>query len=524
MASSSVLLLVLAAALVSAAVSLVIGWFLNSRMGESSLAAAKAQASEMLAEAARKAETEGKSALLSARDEWYRTKKQLEKESRERQKSLENQQKQIEAAQATLQEQTREFKRREQSMRDRDRNLSDQERQVREKGQHLEKAANEVNERLEQVAGLTVEEAKKVLMGNLRNETRFEAARMIKEIKDDAQRNADVEAQKIISLAIERQAADYSNEKTVSVVSLPNEKMKGRLIGHGGVNIKAFEKFVGVQLIVDESPDSVVLSGFNPIKREIARMCIEKIMKEGNITPQRIEDVSNEMKRKMVRNIQQIGEETLREMKIEGVHPEIVRLLGRLKYRTSYGQNVLEHSKEVGRLTELMAIELRLDGRIARRAGLLHDIGKAIDYEREGTHPEIGLEVAKKYNEPLIVQNAIASHHEDVEVISPISVLVSAADAISGARPGARRRQTVDYVKRIEKLESLADSMEGVEQSFAIQAGREIRVIAKHDRLDDAQSALLATTLAQRIQQEMEYPGKIKVTVIREMRAIDYAR
>jgi ribonuclease Y len=230
------------------------------------------------------------------------------------------------------------------------------------------------------------------------------------------------------------------------------------------------------------------------------------------------------MKRKMVRNIQQIGEETLREMKIEGVHPEIVRLLGRLKYRTSYGQNVLEHSKEVGRLTELMALELRLDGRLARRAGLLHDIGKAIDYEREGTHPEIGLEVAKKYNEPLIVQNAIASHHEDVEVISPISVLVSAADAISGARPGARRRQTVDYVKRIEKLESLADSMEGVEQSFAIQAGREIRVIAKHDKLDDAQSALLATTLAQRIQQEMEYPGKIKVSVIREMRAIDYAR
>jgi ribonuclease Y len=275
---------------------------------------------------------------------------------------------------------------------------------------------------------------------------------------------------------------------------------------------------------VDESPDTVVLSGFNPIKREIAKMILEKMLKDGNITPQRIEEVANEMKRKMVRMIQRIGEETLKELKIEGVHPEMVRLLGRLRYRTSYGQNVLEHSKEVARLTEMMATELRLDGRLARRAGLFHDIGKAIDYEREGTHPEIGFEVSRKYGEPLIVQNAIASHHEDVEVISPISVLVSAADSISGARPGARRRTLVDYVKRVEKLEALADAMEGVEQSFAIQAGREIRVIAKHDKLDDAQSALLASTLAKKIQQEMEYPGKIKVTVIREMRAVDYAR
>jgi len=509
---------------VCTALSLWVGWYLNSRVGRLSLSAARDEAARILEEAARKAESEKTAALLSAKDEWYRTKKQMEREARDRQKNIQKVQKEVEDAQAALQEQINRIKRQEQDLRERDRRLGDLDRANRAKSQELERLSLEVNETLERVSGLTVEEAKKVLLSNLKNETRFEAARMIKEIKDEAQRTAEIDAQKIISLAIERQAADYSNEKTVTAVALPSEKLKGRIIGHEGKNIKAFEKFVGVQLIVDDSPDSVVLSGFNPIKREIARMCLEKLMKEGNISPRRIEEVSNEMKRKMVRNIQRIGEEALREMKIEGVHPEIVRLLGRLHYRTSYGQNVLEHSKEVGRLTELMAAELRLDPRIARRAGLLHDIGKAIDYEREGTHPEIGFEVARKYNEPLIVQNAIASHHEDVEVISPISVLVSAADAISGARPGARRRTTVDYVKRIEQLENLADSMEGVEQSFAIQAGREIRVIARHDRLDDAQSALLASTLAAKIQQEMDYPGKIKVTVIREMRAVNYAR
>ncbi len=523
MASSTIIVLVLAAIAFSAAL-LALGWYVNSRLGRISLTAARQEAARLVEEAALKAESERKAALLAAKDEWYRTKKQLEREARDRQKSVQNLQKEVEDAQAALQEQLARAKRQEKELGEREKRLGDVERANRAKSHELERLSLEVNETLEKVSGLTVEEAKKVLLSNLKNETRFEAAKMIKEIKDEAQRTAEMDAQKIISLAIERQAADYSNEKTVTAVPLPSEKLKGRIIGHEGKNIKAFEKFVGVQLIVDDSPDSVVLSGFNPIKREIARMCLEKMMREGNISPRRIEEISNEMKRKMVRNIQKIGEEALREMKIEGVHPEIVRLLGRLRYRTSYGQNVLEHSKEVGRLTELMAIELRLDARIARRAGLLHDIGKAIDYEREGTHPEIGFEVAKKYNEPLIVQNAIASHHEDVEVISPISVLVSAADAISGARPGARRRTTVDYIKRIEQLESLADSMEGVEQSFAIQAGREIRVIARHDRLDDAQSALLASTLAAKIQQEMDYPGKIKVTVIREMRAVNYAR
>jgi ribonuclease Y len=484
-------------------------WFLANRLGAKSLVSARTEAAEILRDAREEAEKEKKQALLAAREKWYKTKSQMEKDAQNRQRSLQKLQKDLEEKDLAQKESANSLKRRDQSVRDREKRLVEVETTAKEKSEKLAHLVDEENAKLERISGLTADEAKNLLMTNLKQQTRFEAAALIK---------------KIIALAIERQAADYSNERTATSVPIPNEKIKGRLIGLEGRNIKAFEKFTGIQLVVDESPDSVILSGFNPVKREIAKMVLEKLLKEGNITPQRIEEVSNEMKRKMVRQIQKVGEETLKELKIDGVHPEIVRLLGRLRYRTSYGQNVLEHSKEVARLTELMALELRLDGKLARRAGLFHDIGKAIDYEREGTHPEIGYEVAKKYGEPLIVQNAIASHHEDVEVISPISVLVSAADSISGARPGARRRTMVDYVKRVEKLESLADSMEGVEQSYAIQAGREIRVIAKHEKLDDAQSALLAITLAQKIQQEMEYPGKIKVTVIREMRAVDYAR
>jgi len=515
---------VLLSGFVSAAAAGAAVWQIAGRMGARGLQAAREEATEILRDAHEQAEKEKKQALLSAREKWYKTKIQMEKEAQSRQRTLQKLQKDLEDKELAQREAASALKRRDQSVRDREKRTSEIEAAAKEKSDKLARQLEEENAKLERISGLTADEAKNLLLTNLKQQTRFEAASMIKEIKEEAQVQGDAEAQKIIALAIERQAADYSNERTATSVAIPNEKIKGRLIGLEGRNIKAFEKFTGIQLVVDESPDSVLLSGFNPVKREIAKMVLEKLLKEGNITPQRIEEVSNEMKRKMVRQIQRIGEETLKELKIEGVHPEIVRLLGRLRYRTSYGQNVLEHSKEVARLTELMALELRLDGRLARRAGLFHDIGKAIDYEREGTHPEIGFEVAKKYGEPLIVQNAIASHHEDVEVISPISVLVSAADSISGARPGARRRTMVDYVKRVEKLESLADSLEGVEQSYAIQAGREIRVIAKHDKLDDAQSALLATTLAQRIQQEMEYPGKIKITVIREMRAVDYAR
>jgi len=300
--------------------------------------------------------------------------------------------------------------------------------------------------------------------------------------------------------------------------------VKGRIIGHEGRNIRAFERATGIQLVFDQDADTVVLSGFNPVRREIARMTLDRLLKDGNINPQRIEELVEKNTRSLDESMRRAGEETVKEIGLKGIHPEVVRLLGRLKYRTSYGQNVLEHVKEVSYLTGIMAAELGLDQKLAKRAGLLHDIGKAIDYEREGTHPEIGEEVARRYGEPPIVINAIASHHEDCEVTSPISVLVAAADALSGARPGARRTSLADYIQRIEKLEGLANSMDGVEQSYAIQAGREIRVICHHRKVDDAQAALLASDLAKRIQAEMDYPGRIKVTVIREMRAVEYAR
>jgi ribonuclease Y len=505
-------------------VSGALGWYLARRGGLRRLESARTDAEEILREARTEAEKARKQALLAAREKWLRTRNQLEREVQNKQRNLDKLRRELEEKDQTLHDSANSIKKRDQALKEREKRITSTESAVHEQDRKLARLLEEESTRLERISGMTAEEAKKLLLANLRNEARMEAAAAFKEIKDEAQNRGEIEAQKIIALAIERQAADYSNERAVTAVSIPSEKIKGRLIGLEGRNIKAFEKCTGVQLIVDESPDTVVLSGFNPVKREIARTVLEKLLRDGNITPQRIEDVSNEMKRKMVRQIQRIGEEALRELKIDGIHPEMVRLLGRLKFRTSYGQNVLEHSKEVAHLTEIMATELGLDGRLARRAGLFHDIGKAIDYEREGTHPEIGFEIARKYGEPAIVQNAIASHHEDVEVISPISVLVAAADAVSGARPGARRRTLVDYVKRVEKLESLAQSEEGVDESYAIQAGREIRVIAKHDKLDDAQSALLASNLAKRIQQEMEYPGKIKVTVIREMRSVNYAR
>ena len=382
----------------------------------------------------------------------------------------------------------------------------------------------DTNRRLEQIAGLGVEEAKKMLLSNLRAETRFEAARMIREIKEEAQRTADAEASKIIALAIERLASEVTAARSVTSIPIPSAKVKGRIIGYEGKNIRAFEKTTGVQLLMDEAPDTLVLSCFNPIKREVARVALERLLKDGNIHPRRIEEVVEKSRRKVEESILRAGEETVKDLGIKGIHPEMVRVLGRLKYRTSYGQNVLEHSIEVAKLTAMMATELGMDATLALRAGLLHDIGKAIDFEREGTHPEIGAEVGAKYGEHEVVINAIASHHDDVEVTTPISVLVGAADAISGSRPGARRKTLVDYAKRIERLEGIANSYDGVEQSYAIQAGREIRVIAVPEKIDDAQVSLLANDLAQRIQKEMEYPGRIKVTVIREMRATEVAR
>jgi len=505
-------------------VGIVLGWIGSLRLGRRHLSAARAEAQEILREGRREAEKQKKQAVLQAREEWQQTRTRLENELKTRVRTAQKQQQSLEDRDRNLREKTEEVRRQGEKLQESEQRLQSLQSDAAENRDRYRRLKEETNRRLEQISGLSTDDAKRMLLNSLRAETRFEAARIIREVKEEAQRTADIEGGKIIALAIERLASEVTAAKSVSNIPIPNAKVKGRIIGYEGKNIRAFEKAAGVQLLMDESPDSIVLSCFNPIKREIARVSLERLLKDGNIHPRRIEEVVEKSRRKVEDSMARAGEETVKEMGIRGMHPEMVRILGRLKYRTSYGQNVLEHSVEVAKLTAMMATELGLDSTLALRAGLLHDIGKAIDFEREGTHPEIGVDLGTRYNEHEVVINAIASHHDDVEVTSPISVLVGAADAISGSRPGARRKSLVDYVKRIEKLEGIANTVEGVEQCYAIQAGREIRVIAKPEKIDDAQVSILANDLAQRIQKEMEYPGRIKVTVIREWRTSEVAR
>lgn len=501
-----------------------ISWFLNNWFGKKSLSESKKKADASMREARREAEKQKKSIILSAKEEWFRSKNRVEQELKNKMSSLHKFEKDLKNWNNNTKSMESSLKKKESSLNNKNTQLENSLMEMKRKDEQINKLRKDINIKLERISGLTQDEAKRQLLSNLKAEARFEAAQVTKEIKDHAQKVAESEAKKIISLAIERIASDCVSERTVSSVALPSENnIKGKIIGHEGKNIRAFEKVTGTQLIIDETPGTVILSTFSPIKREIARMTLEKLLKDGNINPRRIEDIAQKMTKKMEDQIALSGEEAVKELRLEGIHGEIIKYLGMLKYRSSYSQNVLEHSKQVAYLTGMMAGELKLNVKMARRSGLLHDIGKAVDYEREGSHPEIGEELARKHGEPEVVVNAIASHHEDVEVISPISVLVSAADALSGARPGARRKSLADYIKRIEKLESLANSMDGVEQSYAIQAGREVRVIAKCDKIDDAHVALLASDIAQKIQQEMDYPGKVKVTVIREMRAVEYA-
>jgi ribonuclease Y len=501
-----------------------LGWFLNNRFGSRSLEAARARCDEMLGGARRSAQKEKQAALLDTRKEILAQRDKADKDLRNRKRQLQTRDRELRALRGEVAEREAELGRKLEELKEAELGLDAQRQEVEQAREHASRLVDEQNTRLERVSGLTREEAKRQLLANLEAQARYDAAQMIRDIKDQAQRTAENEAVKIIALAVERAASDFSAERTVSHFQLPEgSDLKGRIIGQEGKNIRAFEKATGIQLLIDEDSNSLQLSGFNPVRREIARRALETLIKDGNIHPRRIEDLVRRNRRRLDEEMKKAGQEALRELRIKGVHPEIVKLLGRLRFRTSYGQNVLDHSKEVAYLTGMLAAELRLDEKLARRAGLLHDIGKAIDYEREGTHPEIGAEVGKKFGEDEVVINAIASHHEDCEVTSPISVLVSAADSLSGARPGARRASVAEYIKRIERLEELANSMQGVEQSYALHAGREIRVIAKSKLVDDARVDLLATDLANRIQSEMDYPGKIKVTVIRETRAVDYA-
>jgi ribonuclease Y len=512
-------------AAVAVVAGLVLGWWLNDRVGRRSLEAARRRTEDMMRAARRDADKAGRDALLQVREESYQYRTKVENDLRSKKGQLAKLERDLDRDRQKLRDVEVDLEQRRHKLDDAESDLGARQGQLEAARQDLDRLTEEQIARLEQVSSLTREEARRHLLRNLRAQARYEAVSLIKEVKDEAQRTADAEAVKIIALAVERAASEFSAERTVNQFELPQgDNVKGRIIGQDGKNIRAFEKATGIQLLIDEATNTVTMSGFNPIHREVARRVLEQLLKDGNIHPRRIEEFTRRTRRRLEEEMKRIGQETLKELNIRGVHPEMVKLLGRLKFRTSYGQNVLLHSKEVALLTGMMAAELRLDEKLARRAGLFHDIGKAIDYEREGTHPEIGAEVGLKYGENEVVVNAIASHHEDCEVTSPISVLVSAADALSGARPGARRKTAAEYIKRIEKLEELANSMEGVEQSYALHAGRELRVIARTKLVDDARVELLASDLAGRIQSELDYPGKIKVTVIRQVRAVEYAR
>lgn len=505
-------------------IGFVLGWLISRKITQSQLKHTQKLAENIIAEAQREAETRKKASILEAKDEWYKAKVQFEKDTAEARAELKKLERRIEEKEHNINRKVDFLEKRDQELNDKKKLLEKKLQTVADKNAQLDELLRKQNEKLERIAGMSTEEAKKVLISNLENEARMSAARMIKEIKDEAERNAAKISRKIITLAIERCAADHVVESTVSVVDLPSDEMKGRIIGREGRNIRAFENATGVDVIIDDTPEAVILSGFDPVRREVARLSLDKLVRDGRIHPGRIEELVEKTRKELDEEIVEIGEQTVLELNIHALHPELVRLLGRLKYRSSYGQNMLQHSKEVAFVSSLLASEIGIDPAIAKRAGLLHDIGKAADHEMEGPHAEIGAEFARRYGEIEVVINSIAAHHEDVEATSLVAHIISAADAISGARPGARRETLENYIRRLEKLEKIADTFDGVEKSFAIQAGREIRILVSHKKIDDAQAAQLANDISRKIEEDMEYPGQIKVVVIRETRAVDYAR
>lgn len=518
------ILLTIITSLVVSIIAFIAGWMFSKYIGKGKVADAEKYAEKVVIDAEKEANSLKKEKLLEAKEEWYRLKQDAEKDAKLKRNELHSLEKQLASMELNLDRRHDLVAKKEKELSDQEKFLKSKEGAIDKNNVRLENLIDEQNRKLEKISGISNEEAKKILMQNLLDKAKQEAAREIKEIKDRARQTANREAKEIVIQAIQRTAADHSTETTVSVVNLPGDEMKGRIIGREGRNIRAFETATGIEVIVDDTPEAVVLSGFDPFRREVARVALDKLVSDGRIHPARIEEVVEKTKKEMEEKLVEAGERACLDSGVTGVHPALVQLLGKLKYRTSYGQNVLQHSVEVSYLCGLMAASLGLDGNLAKRAALMHDIGKAIDRHTEGTHTQVGFEVAKKYGEGPIVLNAIASHHEDVEPISPISILVQAADAVSGSRPGARRETLESYVKRLEGLEEVANSFQGVGKAYAIQAGREIRVMVEQDKISDNLAETLASDIAEKIQSEMEYPGQIKVTVIREFRAVDYAK
>lgn len=515
-------------AMLMAFVGLIVGGFLGAllraRSSGAKLANAEREAAQIVEGARKEAETIRKEAEIESKDVVFKAKADWEDEVREARRELQSQEKRLVQKEENLDRKVAQVDDKEQELARREQSLLDRDRNLQKRADEVDTLIAEQRTRLEKLSGMTAEEAKQQLMAAMESEARHDAAKRIKQIEDEAKETADKKAKKILSLTIQRYAGDYVAEKTINSVALPNDEMKGRIIGREGRNIRAIEAATGIDLIIDDTPEAVIISGFNPVRREVARLALEKLITDGRIHPSRIEEVVKKAEQEVESAIREAGEQATFDVGVHGIHQEIIKLVGRLRYRTSYGQNVLQHSLEVSFLCGIMAAELGLDIKQAKRAGLLHDIGKAVDHEIEGSHATIGADLARKYGEPAEIVHAIAAHHEEEKPETILAVLVQAADALSGARPGARREMLETYVKRLEDLERIGTSFSGVTSCYAIQAGREVRVLVSSDVVSDEQSHVIARDIARKIENEMTYPGQIRVNVIRETRATDYAK
>ena len=503
--------------LITAIVFTFVGIFMRKKIAESKLKSAENEAKQIIEMAKVEAENNKKEEIFKAKEEILNARKDLDDEIRERRGEVQQQERRLIQKEENLE-------RKLESVDKKEKDLLNKEQELAVKKEELKEIANRQMAELQKISGLSTEEAKKKLLSELEKTMTAEKAAVVREYESKAKEEAMKNAKEIVGYAIQKCAADHTSETTVSIVSLPNDDMKGRIIGREGRNIKALETLTGIDLIIDDTPEAVVISGFDPLRREVAKIALEKLIEDGRIHPAKIEEMVEKAKEEVENTIKEEGERAVLETGVVGLHPDLVKLIGKLKYRTSYGQNVLNHSIEVSNLARIMADELGLDPKLARRAGLLHDIGKALDHDMEGTHVEIGVEILKKYKENEKVINAVEAHHGDVEPQTIEAVLVQAADAISASRPGARRETLENYIKRLETLEKIADSFEGVEKSFAIQAGREVRIIVKPEKITDDQMVLMARDVAKKVEDEMEYPGQIKVNLVRETRVVDYAK
>ncbi|MCI9063705.1 MAG: ribonuclease Y [Clostridia bacterium] len=510
-------LIIVATFLISIAIGIVVGMTLRKKVAESKIQGAEQEAKRLLDLAKIEAENMKKEEIIKAKEEIMKSRNDLDQEIKERRSEVQRQESRMIQKEENLD-------RRSDNLEKKEKDIERQYQSIEDQKQEIVEVKEKQIEELQKIAGLNREEAKQYLLNEMEKEISTEKAKLIRELNQKAKEESNKNAREIISYAVQKCAADHTSETTVSIVNLPSDEMKGRIIGREGRNIKALETLTGIDLIIDDTPEAVILSGFDPLRREVARIALQNLIDDGRIHPAKIEEMVEKAKEELAQNIKEEGERAILETGVNNLHPDLVKLLGKLKFRTSYGQNVLSHSIEVSNLARIMAEELGLDPKRARRAGLLHDIGKALDHDMEGTHVQIGVDVLKKYKENPLVINAVEAHHGDVEPQTMEAVLVQAADAISASRPGARRETLEAYIKRLESLESIADSFEGVEKSFAIQAGREVRIIVKPDRISDDQMTVLARDVSKRIEDEMDYPGQIKVNIIREKRVVDYAK